>query len=133
MLINEMEIDKVYSFSTHGPAILGSRIEKARLGSVCNFEMAKLIAPIEQLYAQLFPGLPSGSIYDPKNQKYFVFTQQNKEKIVLAGQWIVENSIQLDETIRYSISIYDGKLGDSEKILSALKAIGYKDINVSVV
>lgn len=128
-----MVVGKVYSFAMRSPVIYGARIEKARLAAIGDIEVAGLIAPVEQQYAQIYPALPSGTPYSASNCKYYIFKQLNGETIAIADQWIVEGSI--DEIVRivYSIKVYDGNLGDIAKIKAALAAIGKTEVTVDTV
>lgn len=128
MNINQMNIGKTYSFSTNSTAFLGSRIEQARLIAMGDIKIAETIAPVKQLYAQIFPSLPAGNNYSPNDRVYYIFEQLNGQKIVLADQWIVEGSVELIERVVYSVKIYDGNLGDYDKIKAALAAIGKTNV-----
>lgn len=133
MNISETEVGKVYSFAMVSPVIYGARIEKARLSAIGDSTLAKMIAPIEQQYAQIFPNLPSGSPYTPNDCKYYIFKQMNGEVIAIADQWIVSDSVEEISRIVFSIKIYDGNLGDAARIKAALAAIGKTEVTIDTV
>lgn len=133
MNIEEMVVGKVYSFAMRSPIIYGARIEKARLAAIGDIEVASLIAPVSQQYAQIYPALPSGTPYSASNCKYYIFKQLNGETIAIADQWMVEGSVEEIVRIVYSVKIYDGNLGDVSKIKAALAAIGKTEVEIETV
>jgi hypothetical protein len=133
MNIADMEVGKVYSFSMKSVLFHGARVERARLLSAgADISIAKLIAPIEQQYSQIYPSLPNGTSFSPANCKYYIFEQINGEKLALADQWIVDGSVEEIVSIVYSVKIYDGSLGEVDKIRAALAAVGKTNITIEV-
>ncbi len=130
MNIADMKIGNTYSFTMQTPIIHGSRIQKAKLTAVAVFGLATMLSQIEQQYAQIHPALPQGTPYTPDKCTYYVFTQLNGERIILADQWIVEGSVEEVDQITYRITIHDGALGDAVKIRAALTAIGKMDFTI---
>lgn len=132
MDIKDMQVGKVYSLTMVSPAIYGLRVVNAYLTAVANVEMARLVAPVDQQYAQIYPSLPNGTRYSVTDCKYYIFKQMNGEMIALADQWIVEGSVELIERVIYKVVVYDGELGDSSRINAALRAIGKSNFTISV-
>ncbi len=133
MNINEMIVGGIYSFTMRSAIIHGSRIAKAKLTGIVDINVASMIAPIKQQYAQIYPSLPSGTPYAPDTCKFFIFKQLNGETVAIADQWIVDGSVEESERIVYRVSIYDGELGDAAKIQAALTAIGKTEVKIETV
>ena len=130
MNIADMQVGSIYSFTMQSPVIHGSRIQKAKLTAIADFALATVLSPVEQQYVQIYPVLPQGTPYSPETCKYYVFTQLNGERIVIADQWIVDGSVEEISQITYRITIHDGSLGDTTKIRAALTAIGKTDFTI---
>lgn len=124
MDIKDMKVGKVYSLTMASPVIYGLRITNATLTAVANVDVARLVSPVDQQYAQIFPSLPDGTRYSVADCNYYIFKQLNGETIALADQWIVEGSVELIERVVYKVTVYDGELGDAARITAALRAIG---------
>jgi hypothetical protein len=131
MLLKDTVVSNVYSFTTHSPVFLGAKIERARLISKCNVAMARKLSPIDQTYAQVFPGLPAGSVYNLANEIYYVFELLNGDQVVMAGQWIIEDSLEEIHHVSYTVSIPNGDNGTADKISMALRAVGITDFSIS--
>lgn len=124
MLFSELKIGNVYSFSTRSPAYFSSKVERAKLLSICDLETARLHAPVDQTYAAVFPSLPVGSTYDMAGQQYYVFKEQNGNKLVMAAQWIVESSLEEIQAVTCTVHIPSLDLSMVDKIGTALRAVG---------
>ncbi len=130
MNFSEMKVGSTYSFSVHSSHFLGTAFVKAKLLAVMNFEAASAFEPIEQRYAEVFPSLPPETVRSPKTQQYFLFQQQNGQKIILCAQWMIENSIALWESVQYTVTIHDAQLSDADRIKAALNGIGLTNVVV---
>ncbi len=131
MNFNELEIGHVYRFSTRSSAFLSAKIVWAKLKSKCDFNMASRLSPIHQTYAQIFPSLPEGSVYDVTGQIYYVFEQLNGAEVVMAGQWIIESTIEEIVHVSYLVNIPNGVQGDKDKIARALRAVGVTEFTIT--
>lgn len=131
MLIMSLKVGLTYSLSTSAPAIFGSEMKKMKFEAAVSFDLANMITPIEQLYAQVYPSLPEPKHYGPKNETYYVFTQLNGTRIVLAESWIIESSIVETSAIPIRIDIADGKVGDIQRITNALQSLGFSQFSIT--
>ena len=131
MLLKDLEVSSVYSFTTHSPAWLGAKIERAKFICKCDVNIARKLAPIDQLYAQVYPSLPHGSLFAPTTEVYYVFQQLNGDTVVFAGQWIIEASIEVINHVSYTITIPNGTEGMRHRIYMALRAVGITDFAIT--
>ena len=130
MNINEMKIGSTYTFSTYSPAFLGARLSNVKLQSVCDVAIARLLMPVDQIYAQVFPSLPAGAVVDISSQQFYVFKELNGNRVVMAGQWIIEGSIELIQHVAYTVHIPNADEGSKDKISRALQAVGIMDFTI---
>lgn len=118
------EIGKVYNFNTKSPTFLGAAILHAKLRSIVDATTARVFAPIDQTYAQIYPTLPVGSPANVNDSIYYVFEGLNKNTFVMSEHWIVESSIELIESVSVTVEIPESSLSDLDKIRHALTAAG---------
>lgn len=133
MTFDELVIGNTYTFTTHSPAFLGSVISRAKLQAIVNTDTARRFAEVDMIYASIFPTLPSGSVRNIQTRKWFLFKEQNGNLAVICDQWIVENTIELIETVTYTITIANAALGKAEQIKAALAGIGIIDPVIEVI
>lgn len=126
------EIGKVYTFNTKSPVFLGAVIERAKLKSIVDIDIARTMTPIDQQWAQIFPSLPAGTPNNPGGAVYYVFEGLNKTRIVVADAWVVESSIQVIEHITITATIPSASLGDVDVVRLALSAAGLKDFAITI-
>lgn len=131
ILLKDMSIGNVYSFSTYSPAFLGAKLTRVKLKSKCDASIARKLHPIDQTYAQVFPALPFGSHFDVEGQVYYVFEQLNGDMLVMAGQWIIEDSIEEIHHVSYTVTIPNGDEGMKDKIKQALLAVNITDFSIT--
>lgn len=131
MLFNDLQIGHVYKFSTRSSAFLQTKINWAKLKSKCDISLARRLVPIDQTYAQIFPSLPPGTVYDIAGQTYYVFEQLNGAELVMAGQWIVEATLEEIIHVSYVVDIPNASEGDKDKIARALRAVGISDFSIT--
>lgn len=139
MKINEMVVGNTYAMRLYGSVFLNSKLDAVKLIGLANYDIANLIQPVEALYAKIFPSLAAALnsdtyqiSYSPKTRQYYLFEQQNGTKLVLADQWIVEDSVENVSSVTYTVTIYDGNLGETEKIAAAMAAIGKTNYTINV-
>lgn len=127
----DFEISKVYTFNTLAPLFLGSKIEHATFKGKVDAALARRLAPIDQLHAQIHPTLPAGSPVSADASEYYVFKGQNNSEIVMASAWIDMSSIAVISYVNINISITNGSLADVEKARMALSAAGLYDFVIT--
>lgn len=131
MQFNQLNVGSTYSFSVHSAHFLGSSFVKAKLLAILNYDAAAAFEPIEQRYAEVFSSLPNGTVRSPKTQRYYLFQQQNGEKVILCEQWMVENTLNLWQSVRYQVTINEAQLSDVDRIKAALNGIGLTNVVIT--
>ena len=126
-----LNIGKVYSFNTKSPVFLGASIERAKLKSIVDTDTARRFAPIDQLHAQIYPTLPTGTPNDVNASTYYIFEGMNKSTIVFSEDWIVESSIEVIEHIEIVVTVPRASLSDIQKVRTALSAANIKDFAIT--
>lgn len=121
----------MYSFNTKSPVFLGASIERAKLKSIVDADTARRFAPIDQLHAQIYPTLPTGTPNDVNASTYYIFEGMNKSTIVFSEDWIVESSIEVIEHIEIVVTVPRASLSDIQKVRTALSAANIKDFAIT--
>ena len=120
-----------YSFNTRSPVFLGARIERAKLKSIVDADIARKFAPIDQMHAQVYPSLPSGTPNNPEATEYLIFEALNKSTIVFAKSWIEESSLQAVEYVSIHVTIPRANITDIELVRRVLSAANIKDFVIT--
>lgn len=126
----DLKIGQVYTFNTVSPAFLGAVIEQAKLKSITDAETARRFAPLDQIYAQVYPSLPEGTPFDVENTIYYLFEGQNGSAFIIAEPWIVESSLTVVQYTTISVVITKAELSDVQKIRAALIASGFTEFTI---
>lgn len=132
MTFDELAIGNTYSFTMASPSFLGSRLERLTLTTITNTGIARKFAEIDQLYNAIFPTLQGSPVRNIETRRWYIFTAMNGTTHVLCDQWIVENTIELIETVTYTITIPNAALGKADVIKAALTGIGLVDAVIQV-
>lgn len=127
----DWKIGLTYSFGTVSPTYIGARIENATLKSIADYDTARLIQPIDQVFMQIYPTLPTGSPRDPKKYMYYIFQLSNGDRVALAENWINEPSIEVVNFITIQVEITEANLSDIERVRQALPAIGIQKFTIT--
>ena len=122
-----LSIGKTYSFNTASPVFLGATITQAKLKSIVDADTARKFAPIDQTWAQIFPGLPAGTANDVENMTFYIFSALNGDLLVMAEAWIIEDSIVTVGFVTHTVTFPRAALADATKIRIALTAAGLSD------
>lgn len=123
MAIN-LSINKVYTFSTQSPAILGATIKNAKLLYSCGFEYAMKVENVAVKYAAVYPSLPAGTPQNPAGVVFYRFKAENGDEIFIAEPWIVDGSVVQVDYIDFVISVVNSTPDEKAKIIAALNLIG---------
>lgn len=124
------QIGKIYSFNTRSPVFLGARVERVKLKSIADLDTARKFAPVDQLHAQVYPGLPEGTPRDPAAQTYYIFEAENGSTVFYAASWVIEDTIEVIQNVSVTVTIPQASIGDVEKVRVALSAAGIKGFDI---
>lgn len=125
------KLGTTYTFNTKSPVFLGARIERAKLKSIVDVDIARKFAPIDQLHAQVYPTLPVGTPNDPAATEYLIFEALNKSTLVLAKSWIEESSVEEVNFVTITVTIPRANLSDIAIVRNALSAANIQDFAIT--
>jgi hypothetical protein len=124
------ELNKVYTFNTLAPGLLGSVIKNAKLTGILDFESAIKYDEILFKYRNIYRILPPGTPDRPELCTYYKFKAENNSTIILADQWIDESTVTLIESLNLKVTITNLSLADVPRIRNALLALGYTEFTI---
>lgn len=125
------EILGVYQFDVYAPAVLNAaQYQNVTLTGIVSYDDAKLLENIDLKYRQVYPAMPPGTPDAPKLQKYYVFRTQSGQRVVLCGQWIIEDSIEEINLINFSVDFTNQTVESVEQVRRLLVAAGYTSFNI---
>lgn len=127
------QLNKIYTFDTNAPAILGSRVENAKLTGILDYETARRYDEVHLKYRNIYPLLPTGTPDQPETCIYYKFKAENGSVLIMADQWINESSIEEISAVMANIVVSDIAMEDISRIRDALLALGYNNINIRTV
>lgn len=125
-----LSINKSYTFNTRAPAILGARIQNAKLLGILDYTSARQYDNIDLKYRTIFPLLPQGTPDQPDSCVYYRFLSESNEKIIIADQWIEESSIEVVEHVNFQVTFTQASLQDIPRVRDALSALGFSNFNI---
>lgn len=119
-----LEINEVYTFQTHAPAILGAVIRNARLVFKCNYETAMSFENVEAKYRAIYPVLPQGVPYSPAKEIFYRFRTESGEQIFVADPWIVGSSLITVTSVGFTVHVVNATLQSKQDVRRAMTHLG---------
>lgn len=126
------KLNTAYSFNTHAPALLGSRLNNATVLAVMDYTLASQFIQPEASHANVFPMLPAGTLDNPKSFSYILLRTESGERTVLAYPWIDESSIAEVTSQSLTVTIQNASAEDATKIRTALVLAGFPNVTITV-
>lgn len=123
-----LQLNKVYSFDTLVPSLLGATFKNATVIGMIDYQTALNYINPDAMHARIFPYLPTGTVNDPTKYTYIIFKLESDIKTVLAYPWINETSIRLATTEYLKVTIKNAGPNDTVKIRNALVSLGYTEL-----
>ena len=123
-------LNKVYTFNTRAPGILGASIKNAKLISIMDYSTALTYDNIDLRFRTVYPALPNGTPDTPEACVYYRFKTESGENIIIADQWIDELSIEVIEHIRFQVTFEDSSIQDISRVRDSLNALGYSNYTI---
>lgn len=125
------EINKRYNFSCHASAILGASYSNVKVISILDYKSALKLREVNSIQRQVYPSLPIGTPADQRAYTYIQFEMDNGTTMVLAYNWIIEDSIILVQSLDMLVKVYNITDSDVELVRGQLRRLGYSiDITV---
>ena len=124
-------LKKLYNFNTLAGVMLGQSYQSMKVVSIMDSKQAIQHADILTIYNNVktvISNLPS-SVDD---LTYILFENTDKEKVLLALEYIEISSVVEVETIDIVMKVYDVTTEDLSIIRKAVSELGYSNIGLSV-
>lgn len=125
-----LELNKVYTFVTKAPSLLGASVINARLIGVTVAENARKAHNVDLQYRKIFPLLPPGTPDNIDACIFYEFIGQSGERTIYADQWIDMTSVEVVEHIKITINVLNANMNDVSRIRDSLNALGYMSFSI---
>lgn len=125
------EIDKVYTFNTRAPALLGAQVTRATLKGIIDYSVAVTFINVDLHHRKIYPALPQGTVNDPKKFTYLLFKTESGELTVFAYEWIDDTSIEVVDSTTLTVTLPGVSNSDANKIRDALNLIGFTNFTIT--
>lgn len=124
-------IDKVYTFNTRAPALLGAEVTRATLKGIVDYSVAVTLINVDLQHRKIYPSLPPGTVNDPKKYNYLLFKTESGEMNVFAYEWIDDTSIQVVDSTTLTVVLPGVSTSDANKVRDALLLIGFTNFSIT--
>lgn len=125
------DIDKVYTFNTRAPALLGAQVTRATLKGIIDYSVAVTFINVDLQHRKIYPALPPGTVNDPKKFTYLLFKTESGELTVFAYEWIDDTSIEVVDSTTLTVTLPGVSNSDANKIRDALNLIGFTNFTIT--
>jgi hypothetical protein len=129
--VYNFEIDKVYTFNTRAPALLGAQVTRATLKGIIDYSVAITFLNVDLQHRKVYPALPSGTVNDPKKFTYLLFRTESGELTVFAYEWIDDTSIEVVDSTTLTVTLPGVSNSDANKVRDALNLIGFTNFTIT--
>lgn len=130
-MLTHMHHNKIVSFNTYAPAILGGRYDNVKVIGFPSYDSVRqYFEPISR-HRLVYPSLPTGVLNDPSSYMYVELQKSDGTKFALGLPWIVEDSVEVIDSVSYGIDIYNATTADAERLRKLLVGAGYS-VNIYV-
>jgi len=127
------ETNKNYSFNTRAPAILGPSYTNVRVSAILDYQTALMLDNVEAKQRSVYPYLASLNIPDrPDQYTYILFVDSEKNKHVIALEWIDISSINETYGISINVTLNNVAFSDVSLIRETLISLGYTSYNIQI-
>ena len=122
----------VVSFSVWPTAVLNSQYKNVKVLAVIDSSTARdLGTGVDEIHANVFGSLPSGTPNDPDAYLYVRIEFPSGQRQILGLPWIKESSIVLSDYTVINAKISGVKPSDWDQILALLGSNGYNQVELT--
>lgn len=132
-MADTLQLNKIFTFNTLAPAILGAQIKNAKLIGIVDYTTANNYMNVDVQFRAVYPALPANTPNRPEMCTYYRFRSESGEPIILADQWIDTNTVTLVEHVNLQVNIANASLSDVSTIRDALNALGIASFEIKQV
>ena len=131
------EMDKTYTFNSKSSTILNSEYKNMKVVSIMSYKQAirftgKAFNDVATIRKQLILELGS-TLLEVTEVNYILFEDEYGNEVLLAYDWIIEDSITAVEALSWKINIPSITSSEMVTISNMIKALGYTNITYTVV
>ena len=132
-MADNFQLNKIFTFNTRAPAILGSQLKNAKLVAISDYETALKSINVDLLFRQIYPVLPVNTPNQPTLCTYYHFIAESGERVVLADVWIDLTTVAIINHVNLQISLPQASLSDIPVVRDALNALGFTNFEIKQV
>lgn len=124
---------KVYSFDVYPAAILGTGFKNVTVSAVIDYETALNYGDIDAQHVNVFSYLPAGTPNRPQDFDYLLLRTSEGTLTVIGVPWIVEETIELVQALKMSVTIDGVGNADVDRVRACLTQNGYNNIAIALI
>lgn len=124
---------KVYSFNVYPSAILGTGFKNATLQAILDYDSALAFSDLAALHIDVYPSLPAGTPNRPQDFDYLLLRMDNGASTVIGVPWIIEESIEVVQSLKINALIEDVSSADLERVRACLSQNGFDKITLELI
>lgn len=129
---DKLVIKSVVSFSVYPTAVLNSKFSNVKVLGIIDASIARALGTgVNELHANVFSSLPSGTPNDPDAYLYVRIEFPSGQTQILGLPWIKESSIVVSDYTVINAKIAGVTPADWDQILALLGANGYNQVELS--
>lgn len=124
-----MLINKSYNFTTLAPVILGANYTNMKVIAILNSKEAikyRDIKTLHDLVSKTITSLPKSTV----DLTYYLFENENNEKLVFALEYIEPTSIVQVQTVNIRIDVKNTTTEDLALLRKYLVEVGYNNFDI---
>lgn len=119
-----------YTFNTVAPSILGRNYTNVLLEGSISHRLANKMYNIDYTQASLLPYLNDTVSKKHTDYNYYIFRTETGNELVLAYEWLVEDSIKEINDTYLDIRIQGASTQDIQFIKNIIGLAGYSNISI---
>ena len=123
------QLGKTYNFKTLAPVLLGSEYKNQKVIGIINSTEAMKYSDIQTTYSLVSKEI--SNLPKVNELTFLLFESLDKDKTVMALEYIDTNSIVLITTFNLVITLNNANNEDTTIITNHLKELGYKDFTIN--
>lgn len=131
-MAESFSVGNTYSFNTLAPSLLGATFVNAKVIGIIGYDLAVTFTNVDLKQRAIYPLLPQGTVSDPKKYNYILFQTQSNINVVLALEWIDQNTIESVDLSTLEITVPNVSYSDSNKIREMLSLLGFSNFTIQV-
>ena len=128
----EFKIGNRYKFRTIAPVTLKPEYVNVKLIGTLTFGMAISFTDVTGLHLRVQEEV-GRSIKGIENSSFYVFENDDKERVVLSSLWINLDTVESIQEMKLKIEVTINDLTDQYVIENMLKELGYTDVTTKLV